>query len=55
MISSASTPAFATGVLLLLVFGVKLRWFPVSGDGVGFTDRAEHLVLPIITLGLHIS
>jgi peptide/nickel transport system permease protein len=51
-IAAASTPAFATGVLLLLVFGVKLRWFPVSGDGSGFADRASHLVLPIITLGL---
>jgi peptide/nickel transport system permease protein len=51
-IAAASTPAFATGVLLLLVFGIKLKWFPVTGDGSGFAGRADHLVLPIITLGL---
>lgn len=46
----ASAPAFATAIVLLLVFGVKLGWLPVFGDGDGLADRARHLVLPIATL-----
>lgn len=42
-----STPTFATGLLLIIVFAVELRWFPSSGWG-GW-DR--HLVLPVICLG----
>ncbi|MDO9409016.1 ABC transporter permease [Patulibacter sp.] len=49
---AASTPAYASGVLFLYVFGVALGWFPVSGSGDGLSDRAFHLVLPIVTLGL---
>ncbi|MHB8645762.1 MAG: ABC transporter permease, partial [Thermomicrobiales bacterium] len=42
-----SIPGFFLGLLLLLVFGVKLAWFPVLG-GAGL--RA--LVLPAFTLGV---
>ena len=56
-------PVFWTGILLLLVFGVWLDWFPVSGmndlrlsRSAGFWERAvdtaEHLVLPTISLGV---
>ena len=51
-IAAASTPAFATGVLLLLIFGIELKAFPVTGAGSGFVGRTEHLVLPVLTLGL---
>jgi peptide/nickel transport system permease protein len=40
-------PPFYLGVLLVLLFGVILRWLPVSG-----ADGAEGLVLPTVTLGL---
>ncbi len=44
-----SLPAFVVGLLLVLVFGVALEWFPISG----YIDRgAEHLVLPMITLAI---
>jgi ABC-type dipeptide/oligopeptide/nickel transport system permease component len=42
-----STPVYWLGLMLILLFGVQLGWFPVSGRG-GFS----HLVLPAITLGL---
>ena len=45
---SQSMPTFWVGIMLILVFGVYLRWFPVSGRG----DLA-HLVLPAITLATY--
>ncbi|HZB01079.1 MAG TPA: ABC transporter permease [Actinomycetota bacterium] len=49
-----SAPAFATGIFLLYVFGVALGWFPTFGPGDGFVDRALHLTLPAIALGLSV-
>jgi peptide/nickel transport system permease protein len=40
-----SLPNFWLGVLLIMLFGVHLRWFPISGSGTFM-----HLVLPAITL-----
>ena len=48
----ASIPVYATAILLLFVFGVQLRWFPIAGNGDNPWDTARHLVLPIIALGL---
>jgi peptide/nickel transport system permease protein len=47
-----SAPAFATGILLLYFFAVRLGWFPVFGQGEGFVDRLHHLVLPAVALAL---
>lgn len=49
-----SLPAFVFGILLLIVFAVKLGWFPVisaPGDG-GLPGRLRALVLPAFTLGI---
>jgi peptide/nickel transport system permease protein len=40
-------PTFWLGIMLILVFSVRLSWLPSSGRGT-----LEHLVLPAITLGL---
>jgi peptide/nickel transport system permease protein len=42
-----STPVYWLGIMLILLFGVQLGWFPVSGIG-GW----QHLVLPAVTLGM---
>ena len=49
-----SFPAFVSAVLLLLLFAIQLRWFPVisSGQGEGLGDRLRDLALPAINLGL---
>ena len=40
-----SVPTFWLGIMLILVFGVWLRWLPVSGNG-----SFAHLILPALTL-----
>lgn len=56
-----ATPLFWVGLMLILVFSIRLNWFPTSGmeDVVAFyegfdraVDIAHHLVLPSITLSL---
>jgi ABC-type dipeptide/oligopeptide/nickel transport system permease component len=42
-----SAPVYWLGLMLILIFGVQLGWFPVSGIG-----GVRHLILPAITLGL---
>jgi len=45
-----SMPVFWLGIMLILIFGVYLRWTPVSGRG-----GLDHLILPAITLGAFIT
>jgi peptide/nickel transport system permease protein len=49
---ASSAPAFASGILLLYLFAVKIAWFPAYGNGSGVLDRIWHLVLPAIALAL---
>ncbi|WP_246281266.1 ABC transporter permease [Saccharibacillus qingshengii] len=43
-------PVFWVGLLLILLFGVHLRWFPVGGIGEGWTGMLYSLALPAITV-----
>ena len=49
-----SFPAFVSAILLLLVFSIQLRWFPVisSMQGATLGDRLRDLALPAINLGI---
>ncbi|PDW03921.1 ABC transporter permease [Candidatus Viridilinea mediisalina] len=52
---ATSTPEFASGVFLILIFAVWLGWFPgavVLPSGVSIFDRPQALVLPVLTLTL---
>jgi len=49
-----STPEFLLGLVLIYVFAVELRWFPVGGYvplREDFLDGVRHLVMPCFTLG----
>lgn len=49
-----STPEFLMGLVLIYVFAVELRWFPVGGYvplGRDIVDALRHLIMPCFTLG----
>ena len=56
----SSVPTFWLGLLFLLVFAVKLRWFPIGfsspigmlSSEVTIWDKLHHLFLPAFTLSL---
>ncbi|WAC57635.1 ABC transporter permease [Gordonia sp. SL306] len=50
-------PTFVVGTVLILVFGVQLRWLPAGGTPPGgytqsFQISLQYLILPALTLGL---
>ncbi len=47
-LAGQSLPSFMVGILLILVFGVYLKWTPTFGS-----DTLAHFVLPTITLMLY--
>ncbi|MEM7734967.1 MAG: nickel ABC transporter permease [Deinococcota bacterium] len=47
-------PNFWLGLMLILLFGLELRWLPIRGIGSleeGIWDFVSHLILPAVTLG----
>src|SRR5512146_748304 len=49
---SAAIPAFVAAIVLILLFAVKLGWFPAIGNGTGFLDDVRHFTLPAIALAI---
>jgi peptide/nickel transport system permease protein len=47
-----ATPSFVAAIILITIFAVNLKWFPVFGAGTGFAGRLSHLTLPAIALAL---
>ena len=53
--SLSSVPEFVSGIVLLVVFGVELKWLPVTasaGTGASALSQFRHLILPAIPLVL---
>lgn len=48
-------PSFWIGLILILGFGLTLRWFPIAGFGKGFAGHAYHLFLPALTIALFLA
>jgi len=59
VLMATSLPSFFVGLLLLLIFSIRLGWFPNSLSGLGFPSITQEpwqwfkiMVLPWATLGL---
>jgi peptide/nickel transport system permease protein len=48
-------PAFWLGLLLALYLGVRLRLFPIAGNGSGVIGTVYHLTLPALTIAVSLS
>ena len=48
-------PPFWVGIMLVLVFALRLRWFPVGGLGAGLAGQIRALFLPSLTIAIAIS
>jgi peptide/nickel transport system permease protein len=54
-LSLSTVPEFVSGIVLLVVFGVELKWLPVTanaGAGASAWSQFRHLILPAIPLVL---
>src|ERR1017187_7574336 len=49
---SFAMPTFWSGLVLALIFALKLHWLPVSGYTPGFVGIVRSLTLPALALGL---
>jgi len=49
---SAAIPAFVAAIVLILLFAVKLGWFPAVGVGHGFVGSVRSLTLPAFALAV---
>ena len=54
-LSAATVPEFVSGIVIIVIFGVELKLFPVSasaGAGASALTQLDHLILPAIPLVL---
>jgi len=53
--SALTIPEFVSGIILIVIFAVELKWLPVSATappGSGFFTQVKYLILPVIPLVL---
>ena len=54
-LSATTVPEFVSGIVLIVIFAVELKWLPVSasaGAGASAGSQLDHLILPAIPLVL---
>jgi peptide/nickel transport system permease protein len=52
-LSLSTVPEFVSGIVLIVIFGVELKWLPVTasaGAGASALQQFRHLILPAIPL-----
>jgi peptide/nickel transport system permease protein len=53
-VGTISIPSFVVAIYAMLIFAVKLKWFPAigAGDRGNLADQLHHLVMPAFAMGL---
>jgi peptide/nickel transport system permease protein len=49
---TAAVPSFVAAIVLILLFSVKLGWFPALGNGTDLWSNVRHFTLPAIALAV---
>jgi peptide/nickel transport system permease protein len=49
---SAAIPSFVAAIVLILVFAVRLGWFPALGNGTDLLSNIRHFTLPAVALAI---
>lgn len=55
VVTGQAMPIFWLGLILIIIFGVNLKWLPPSGYGEFGMDRVKHMVLPVVVLGVFLA
>jgi len=55
VVAGQAMPIYWLGLMLIILFGVQLKWLPPSGYGEFGLDRLKHLVLPTVVLGVFLA
>ncbi len=54
-VAGVGIPSYFIGLLLILTFALKFKWFPVSGYADSFLGNVHHLFLPALTIGIAVT
>jgi peptide/nickel transport system permease protein len=54
MIFCVSSPVFLNAIVLMLIFSLRLKWFPAFGTGRGVLENFYYLALPAFALSLNL-
>jgi peptide/nickel transport system permease protein len=55
MIFCVSSPVFLNAIVLMLLFSLRLKWFPAFGAGRSFAENLYYLALPAFALSLNMT
>jgi peptide/nickel transport system permease protein len=53
MVLCVSSPVFLNAIVLILIFALRLHWFPSFGAGHSFSENIYYLALPSFALSLN--
>jgi peptide/nickel transport system permease protein len=54
-VAGLGLPAFWVGIMLILIFGLKLHWLPVAGFGTTVPQHFVSMILPGFTIALTLA
>jgi len=54
-VAGLGLPSFWLGLMLIILFSLRLKLFPVSGFGASVTDVLWHLFLPALTIAIAVT
>lgn len=55
VVTGQAMPIFWFGLILIIIFGVNLKWLPPSGYGDLWVDRFKHMIMPVMVLGFFLA